>query len=105
MGDEEELEMSHSKGEQAHPSAEKDAPRGRSHRTFKQSEAWGEARCWRSCPSQPTITIKHYMDVKGTRTIARAAALEWNRPQAWRAVCGEAGLGEAIGTLKTFFFG
>ena len=105
MGDEEELEMSQSKGEQAHPSAEKDAPQGRSHRTFKQSEAWGEAGRWRSCPSQPTITIKHHTDVKGTRTIARAAALEWSRPQARRAVCGEAWLGEAIGTLKTFFFG
>lgn len=32
MGDEEELGISQSKGEQAHPLAEKDAPRGRSHR-------------------------------------------------------------------------
>ena len=32
MGDEEEPGMSQRKGEQAHPLAEKDAPRGRSHR-------------------------------------------------------------------------
>lgn len=32
MGDEEELGISQSKGEQAHSLAEKDAPRGRSHR-------------------------------------------------------------------------
>ena len=43
MGEEEELGVSQGKGEQVYPAAEKDAPWRQSHKTFKQSEDWGEA--------------------------------------------------------------
>ena len=43
MGEKEELGVSQRKGEQVYPAAEKDAPWHQSHKTFKQSEDWGEA--------------------------------------------------------------